>query len=515
MEFALLSVRLFLALVFVVAAVAKVADRDGSRRAVIAFGVPEGLAGLIVWALPLAEILIALALIPLSTAWWGAIAALALLAVFTLGIGVMLARGQSADCHCFGQLHSKPVSWTTLARNVALAGLAVFVVLSGGDNAGLSAVGWLYDLSAAEAVTLLLAVAATGLLATGIVFLRRLLNQQAKLVGEVESLKALLSEEGEPAPVVRNDATFPAEGLPVGALAPGFALATTAGDRVSLDDLVARGKAVLLLFVGPNCWGCKLLLPTVRVWQRDYSDLLTIAVLSKSTREETEAKMARYEIENLLLDERAEVADDYEAVWTPAAVLIHPNGKIASPIVYGDNAIRSWLRNLVASDQLQAARANGNGAGGHRPQLSIRYSVREIGEPAPRFSLKDLAGETVTSEDLLGRPALLLFWHAQCEYCKAMHDDLKRWEEDPPPDAPRLVFIAAGEVEDIREANKDFMSSTLLDPEFDTAPLFGTKVTPSAILIDGEGRIASSLAMEYNKVRALVGLPKAKFELMA
>ena len=276
-----------------------------------------------------------------------------------------------------------------------------------------------------------------------------------------------------------------------------------------------RGKTVLLLFVGPNCWGCKLLLPAVRAWQRDYSDLLTIAVLSKSTLEETQAKMARYEIENLLLDERAEVADDYETVWTPAAVLIHPNGKIASSIVYGDNAIRSWFRNLVASDQLQAARSNGNGATGHRPQLSIRYSVREIGEPAPKFSLKDLAGETVTSEDLLGRPALLLFWHAKCEYCKAMHDDLRRWEEDPPPGAPRLVFIAAGEVEDIREANKDFISSTLLDPEFDTAPLFGTKMTPSAILIDSEGRIESSLAMEYNNVRALIGLRKAKFELMA
>ncbi|HEX5731463.1 MAG TPA: MauE/DoxX family redox-associated membrane protein [Blastocatellia bacterium] len=513
MEFALLAVRLFLALVFGIAAVAKIADREGSRRAARAFGVPERLVGVTVWALPLVEMLIALALIPLSTAWWGAIAALALLAVFMVGIGVMLARGQSADCHCFGQLHSKPVSWTTLARNLAFAGAAVFVVLGGRDNAGLSAVGWLNEMRASEAITLALAVAATLLLAVTIMFLRRLIKQQARLVGDVESLKALLVEEGEPAPVLRNDAAFPAEGLPVGALAPRFALATIAGDSVSLDDLVGRGKMVLLLFVGPNCWGCKLLLPAVRVWQRDYSDLLTIAVLSKSTLEETEAKMARYEIENLLLDERAEVADDYETAWTPAAVLIHPSGKIASSIVYGDNAIRSWLRNLVASDQLQAARSNG--ASAHRPQLSIRYSVREIGEPAPMFSLKDLNGQTVTSEDLMGRPALLLFWHALCEYCKAMHDDLRRWEEDPPPDAPRLVFIAAGEVDDIREANKDFISSTLLDPEFDTAPLFGTKVTPSAILIDSEGRIASSLAMEYNKVRALIGLQKAKFELMA
>lgn len=515
MRFVLLADRLLLASVFAVAAVAKLSDREGSRRAAVAFGVPESLAGVTVWTLPLTEILIAALLVPLSTAWSGAVAALALLAAFTVGIGVMLARGQSADCHCFGQLHSKPVSWTTLARNLALAALAVFIVLKGKDDVGLSAVGWLNDLRAAEAITLALVAAATVLLAVGTVFLRRLMNAQARLVGEVESLKALLGEESEPAPVVRKEAALPAEGLPIGALAPRFALETIAGRRVSLDDLTARGKMVLLLFVGPNCWGCKLLLPAVRVWQRDYADLLTIAVLSKSTVEETESKMARYDIDNLLLDERASVADDYEAVWTPAAVLIHPDGKIASSIVYGDNAIRSWLRNLVASDQLQAAASNGHGATGHRPQLSIRYSVREIGEAAPRFSLESLNGETVTSEDLLGRPALLLFWHAKCEYCKAMRDDLRRWEEDPPVGSPRLVFIAAGEVEDIREANKDFISLTLLDPEFDTAPLFGTKVTPSAILIDDEGRIASGLAMEYNRVRALVGLPKAKFELMA
>jgi len=515
MELALLVVRLFLALVFGVAAVAKFADKEGSRRALIAFGMPDRLAGVMRWGLPLVEILIALALIPLSTAWWGAIAAFVLLSIFTAGIGLMLARGQSPDCHCFGQLHSKPVSWMTFARNLALAAVAVFVLLGGRDNAGLSAVRWLNDMRAAEAITLTLTAAATGLLIAAVVFLRRMLKQQAKLVGEVESLKALLGEDGEPAPVVRNEAAFPAEGLPVGALAPRFSLATIAGDRVSLDGLIGQGKTVLLLFVGPNCWGCKLLLPAVRVWQRDHMDLLTIAVLSKSTLKETEDKMARYEIENLLLDEQAEVADDYETRWTPAAILIHPNGKIASPIVYGDNAIRAWLRNLIASDQVQKDAGNGNGGNGNRPQVSIRYSVREIGEKAPGFSLQDLMGNVITTEDLLGRQTLLLFWHAKCEYCKAMREDLISWEASPPADAPRLVFIASGEVEDIREANKDFQSSTLLDPEFDTAPLFGTKVTPSAILIDSEGRIASSLAMEYKNVRALIGLQKAEFELMA
>lgn len=71
------------------------------------------------------------------------------------------------------------------------------------------------------------------------------------------------------------------------------------------------------------------------------------------------------------------------------------------------------------------------------------------------------------------------------------------------------MFIASGEVEEIQALNRAFRSPTLLDPPLDVGPLFGTKFTPSAIVIDGEGRISSSLAMDEHNVRALIGLPRA------
>jgi hypothetical protein len=36
---------------------------------------------------------------------------LALLVLFIVAIAVTLARGRKPDCHCFGQLHSKPIGW--------------------------------------------------------------------------------------------------------------------------------------------------------------------------------------------------------------------------------------------------------------------------------------------------------------------------------------------------------------------------------------------------------------------
>ena len=97
--------------------------------------------------LPLAELAVAITLLPAATAWWGAIGALALLLLFVAGIGANLARGHKPDCRCFGQLHSAPAGWSTLARNTVLAALAAFVVLRGYGGAGPSALSWVGDLS--------------------------------------------------------------------------------------------------------------------------------------------------------------------------------------------------------------------------------------------------------------------------------------------------------------------------------------------------------------------------------
>src|ERR671916_1710225 len=105
--------RLVLAAVFVVADLAKLVDRAGSRQALRDFGVPAMLVTPLGTLLPLAELAVAMALIPTVSAWWGALGALALLLLFIAGIGANLVQGRKPDCRCFGQLHSTPVSWKT------------------------------------------------------------------------------------------------------------------------------------------------------------------------------------------------------------------------------------------------------------------------------------------------------------------------------------------------------------------------------------------------------------------
>ena len=183
MDAALLIACLLVAAVFTLAGVAKLADRQGSRQAIIDFGVPSALAAPLGLLLPLAELAVAATLLPASTAWWGALGALVLLSLFVVGISVNLARGRTPECHCFGQLHSAPVGWRTLARNGVLAAVAGFVLWEGyGGGAGPSAVAWLGVLSTGQLLGLLGAVLVLALLAGQWTFLAHLLRQNGRLL---------------------------------------------------------------------------------------------------------------------------------------------------------------------------------------------------------------------------------------------------------------------------------------------------------------------------------------------
>lgn len=504
MEIVLLMARLALALVFGAAGVGKAFDLTRSRRTMIDFGLPAAVAAPLGSGLPFIEILVALALLPLASVWWGAVAALALLLIFATGIGLALARGQAPDCNCFGQLHSKPVSWSLFARNLLLAAFAGLIVVRGKQGVSMSAFNWLADLKIGEVVNLAIGLIAAGLLAATLVFLRRVLKQQATVLERIDALKKVIDEDyAEPAPVEHQLAAPPAEGALVGAPAPSFTLAALDGGQVTLDDLLAEGNPVLLLFVSPNCAPCKTLLPAVSDWEHDYGDQLTIALISKGSLADNQKHVAKYGARYLLLQGARDVAEQYQARWTPTAVLISRSGKIASPAVIGDEAIKALVKHVIMTGAGPVISA---GSDGFRAPIAKANSLFEPGEPAPSFSLPDLHGRMVHTDDLLGGDTLLVFWDPGCPFCRAMIEDIKAWEEQPPAGAPRLVIIASGNSADARTKGRDFKSLILLDPEFSVGQRFGSNSTPSAVLLDGDGRVASGVEAGKGNILTLAGV---------
>jgi uncharacterized membrane protein YphA (DoxX/SURF4 family) len=75
---------------------------------------------------PVAEVLVALGLLQDPSRPYAAAGAIALLALFSLAMGINLGRGRTEiDCGCFGSLLRQRLSWGLLVRNGALALLAL------------------------------------------------------------------------------------------------------------------------------------------------------------------------------------------------------------------------------------------------------------------------------------------------------------------------------------------------------------------------------------------------------
>jgi hypothetical protein len=104
------------------AAMTKFADRSRFDQHLAAYGIPVAMLPLAAWAVPLAEVALAVALL---TPWRpvAAVLAAALLAAYGLAMTWHLARGHRLDCGCGGE--PMDVSWWLVLRNALLAVVAV------------------------------------------------------------------------------------------------------------------------------------------------------------------------------------------------------------------------------------------------------------------------------------------------------------------------------------------------------------------------------------------------------
>ena len=331
MEGALLAGRLVLAAVFIVAAVAKLADLAGSRRSLEQLGAPAPLVPALAVVLPLVELLVAVALIPVATAWAAALAAVALLLAFTGGVATALARGVEADCHCFGRVSSRPVGPGTLARNLLLLALAGFVAIAGAGDGGASATAWIGDLTTAEAV----AVAGGTLLALGLAFntafLFQLFRQNGRLWAEIEALRA------------GGGASASAPEVQLGEYMPQFQLPDLAGRPHELEDLLDEGNGLVLFFTHPGCSACDPLLPEIGRRQHDPGAGPRPVVITQDDADANRAKASEHGLDLVLLAEDFELSRAVGISGFPGAIVLDGEGLVASEPAVGGHKVGELL----------------------------------------------------------------------------------------------------------------------------------------------------------------------------
>ena len=126
-----------------------------------------------------------------------------------------------------------------------------------------------------------------------------------------------------------------------------------------------------------------------------------------------------------------------------------------------------------------------------------------IGELAPEAKLRGLFGRDVSLADFRGKETLVLFWDPGCGFCQDMLADLKKWEQEARPEgAPRLLVVSTG----TKEANDrmGISSTVVLDRGFSAGRAFGAAGTPSAVLVDADGNVASEVAVGASAVLDLL-----------
>jgi peroxiredoxin len=353
---ALLAARVALAGTFVVAGAAKLADLPGARAAALGMRVPQSLAGVGMPALAGFEVVIGLGLIPARSARYAAIAAAVTILALTALAGSAVARGLRPECHCFGRLGAGRIGGGTLIRNAAIFAVSAFAAVGEWEHPGAAparGLGRLSTTTIAVSAALLLLAAVTARLArsnAGSRARRRAAIARPDASGAtVEPADPATGLEPACPGLLNSDGMPPHQAaLGVGSAAPDFLLDDVAGGTLSVTGIRSSGNRVLLTFVHVRCGECAMLMPSLAAWQLRHALGLTIAVVAAGERSATVAKAAQQGLERVGHDPERAVFAAYGVVRTPAAVLLDPDGTVASPVTYGTGGISSLVEGLSA-----------------------------------------------------------------------------------------------------------------------------------------------------------------------
>src|SRR6516162_1540820 len=181
---------------------------------------------------------------------------------------------------------------------------------------------------------------AWGVIVAGCWLVWQLLRQNGRLLLRLEELKKRLDalEFG------KDDQLT---GLAVGSDAPAIELLDMAGERKSLAQY--RGQPLLLIFFNPACGYCRELLPILKERgegrkQRAETDEPLLLIISTGGSEANRTLFDEHKLDcPVLLQKGSEVAEAYKANGTPSGYLVNADGKIASELAMGAEALLKLL----------------------------------------------------------------------------------------------------------------------------------------------------------------------------
>jgi thiol-disulfide isomerase/thioredoxin len=158
---------------------------------------------------------------------------------------------------------------------------------------------------------------------------------------------------------------------------------------------------------------------------------------------------------------------------------------------------KGWARPKEASSHHHHGAAQTQGASSQGND-SVAHLQVPVGKKVPDFSLRDLDGKTLKFSELqkeakqTNKGAVVLsIWCSTCSSCRRIEHDLDKLAKDYRGKALVVALDAnAGEMpEEVRDfaKNKGLTLPIFLNPDGRAADIFGTEVTTTTVVIDGDG----------------------------
>ena len=154
--------------------------------------------------------------------------------------------------------------------------------------------------------------------------------------------------------------------------------------------------------------------------------------------------------------------------------------------------------------------------------IGLQVSAANIGEPAPNFSLKNTAGETVTLEEYAGKLVVLEWTNHECPFVKKHYNSgnmqtLQKNYSNEDVVWLSIISSAPGKQGHISGETADELTNTrnatpshvLFDPEGTTGRQYKAKTTPHMYVIGKEGKLLYNGAIDSIKSADPADIPKA------
>ncbi len=140
-------------------------------------------------------------------------------------------------------------------------------------------------------------------------------------------------------------------------------------------------------------------------------------------------------------------------------------------------------------------------------ELSVRTGL-PVGSRAPQFELRGVCGPRL-SLDLLrarGKPVLVVFADRSCCACQELLQQIGRWQQALVHELTVAVITNGHPVRSRELCDRYGIADVLLQDKAAVFDAYEMPATPSAVLVDTDGLIASATASGYRMIHTLVRL---------